>query len=298
MVFCRYCPEGRSDTATAFRISDFANAFIPQRSMTTQLARCLGQSASLRIANSAGCMALASRARRNNVNLLLPGALVRSFGTTRNDRATSYMPVPFITESIGGMTHTTDLWSRLLKERILLLNGPVEDQGSAQIVASMLFLEADNPERPISLYINSPGGSVTAGLAIYDTMQYIQAEVSTIVIGQAASMGSLLSCGGAPGKRYALPHASYMLHQPSGGYAGQAADIAIHAKEILRVRDSLNKIYKSHLDQAGKQSFSLEEIERLLDRDTFLSAQEACDMGLVDEILDRRVKPSDDVSKT
>lgn len=266
--------------------------------MKTQLARCVGQSASLRIANLAGCMALASRARRNNVNLLPPDALVRSFGTTRNDRATSYMPVPFITESIGGMTHTTDLWSRLLKERILLLNGPVEDQGSAQIVASMLFLEADNPERPISLYINSPGGSVTAGLAIYDTMQYIQAEVSTIVIGQAASMGSLLSCGGAPGKRYALPHASYMLHQPSGGYAGQAADIAIHAKEILRVRDSLNKIYKSHLDQAGKQSFSLEEIERLLDRDTFLSAQEACDMGLVDEILDRRVKPSDDASKT
>lgn len=217
----------------------------------------------------------------------------------------SYQPVPFITETIGGMTHTTDLYSRLLKERIILLNGPVEDQGSAQIIASMLFLDvcsfdafgisyytnhiqADNPEKPISLYINSPGGSVTAGLAIYDTMTYIQAEVSTICIGQAASMGSLLLAGGAPGKRYALPHSSVMLHQPSGGYAGQAADIAIHAKEILRVRDSLNKIYQRHM--TGKKQLSLDEIERLLDRDTFLAAPEALEMGLIDEILDRRVK--------
>jgi len=151
--------------------------------------------------------------------------------------------------------------------------------------------QADNPEKPISLYINSPGGSVTAGLAIYDTMTYIQAEVSTICIGQAASMGSLLLAGGAPGKRYALPHSSIMLHQPSGGYAGQAADIAIHAKEILRVRDSLNRIYQSHM--TGKRRLSLEEIEKLLDRDTFLSAPEALELGLIDEILDRRVKLED-----
>jgi ATP-dependent Clp protease protease subunit len=151
--------------------------------------------------------------------------------------------------------------------------------------------QADNPEKPISLYINSPGGSVTAGLAIYDTMTYIQAEVSTICIGQAASMGSLLLAGGAPGKRYALPHSSIMLHQPSGGYAGQAADIAIHAKEILRVRDSLNRIYQGHM--TGKRQLSLEEIEKLLDRDTFLSAPEALEMGLIDEILDRRVKLED-----
>lgn len=264
--------------------------------MITQLGRCLGQSLVLRGARSASCRPLISGAHRRNLDSLLPiAATSRSYNTSQRHGAPfSYMPVPFITESIAGMTHTTDLWSKMLKERIILLNGPVEDQGSAQIVASMLFLDADNPERPISLYINSPGGSVTAGLAIYDTMQYIQAEVSTIVVGQAASMGSLLSCGGAAGKRYALPHASYMLHQPSGGYAGQAADIAIHAKEILRVRDSLNKIYKSHLDLAGKKSFSVEEIERLLDRDTFLSAREACAMGLVDEVLDRRIKPGND----
>ncbi|MCJ1353469.1 MAG: hypothetical protein MMC33_003455 [Icmadophila ericetorum] len=179
-----------------------------------------------------------------------------------------------------------DIFSRLLKERIVCLNGAVDETVSASIVAQLLFLEADNPEKPISLYINSPGGSVTAGLAIYDTMTYIASPVTTICVGQAASMGSLLLCGGHPGKRYALPHSSIMVHQPSGGYFGQASDIAIHAKEILRVREQLNGIYRRHLTK----EHSLDEIERLMERDKFMGAQEALDMGLVDEILDRRVK--------
>jgi ATP-dependent Clp protease, protease subunit len=160
----------------------------------------------------------------------------------------------------------------------------VDDSSSASIVAQLLFLEADAPSKPISLYINTPGGSVTAGLAIYDTMTYIASPVSTICVGQAASMGSLLLCGGAAGKRYALPHSSIMIHQPSGGYFGQASDIAIHAKEILRVRGELNKIYKRHLTK----DVSLEEIERLMERDKFMGAPEALEMGLVDEILERR----------
>ncbi|KAF4158304.1 hypothetical protein CNMCM6936_003104 [Aspergillus lentulus] len=163
---------------------------------------------------------------------------------------------------------------------------------SASIVAQLLFLEADNPQKPIHLYINSPGGSVTAGLAIYDTMTYIASPVSTICVGQAASMGSLLLCGGNPGKRYCLPHSSIMIHQPSGGYFGQASDIAIHAKEILRVRSQLNKIYQRHL--TGKKVLSLEEIEKLMERDYFMGAQEALEMGIVDEILDRRVKPQNE----
>jgi ATP-dependent Clp protease protease subunit len=145
-----------------------------------------------------------------------------------------------------------DIFSRLLKERIICLNGPIDETLSASIVAQLLFLEADSPELPIHLYINSPGGSVTAGLAIYDTLSYISSPVSTICVGQAASMGSLLLCGGEKGMRYALPHASIMVHQPSGGYFGQASDIAIHAKEILRVREQLNIIYKKHLTGKGK----------------------------------------------
>ena len=151
-------------------------------------------------------------------------------------------------------------------------------------MAQLLFLEADAPTRPISLYINTPGGSVTAGLAVYDTMTYIASPVTTICVGQAASMGSLLLCGGAAGKRYALPHSSIMVHQPSGGYFGQATDIAIHAKEILRVRGELNRIYQRHLTK----EHSLEDIERLMERDKFMGAQEALEMGIVDEILERR----------
>ena len=163
----------------------------------------------------------------------------------------------------------------------------MDDSLSASIVAQLLFLEADAPARPISLYINTPGGSVTAGLAIYDTMTYIASPVTTICVGQAASMGSLLLCGGQAGKRFALPHSSIMVHQPSGGYFGQASDIAIHAKEILRVRGELNEIYRRHLSVAGKE-VSLEEVEKLMERDLFMGAKEAKERGIVDEILDRR----------
>ncbi|KZZ94556.1 ATP-dependent Clp protease proteolytic subunit [Ascosphaera apis ARSEF 7405] len=196
----------------------------------------------------------------------------------------SWTPTPFVTETVGGGWHTYDIFSRLLKERIICLNGEVDETLSASIVAQLLFLEADNPEKPISLYINSPGGSVTAGLAIYDTMTYITSPVSTICIGQAASMGSLLLCGGSAGKRFCLPHSSIMVHQPSGGYFGQASDIAIHAKEILRVRQQLNTIYQRHLTK----EMTLEEIEKLMERDYFMGAQEAKEMGIVDEILERR----------
>ena len=159
---------------------------------------------------------------------------------------------------------------------------------AATVTASLLFLEAEAPDKPINLYINSPGGSVSSGLAIYDTLQYITAEVSTICLGQAASMGSLLLAGGSPGKRYALPHASIMLHQPSGGYFGTAADIAIHAKEILRVRKQLNEIYERHLTPKDGKRKTLEEVERMMERDYFLSATEALELGVVDEIMGSR----------
>jgi ATP-dependent Clp protease protease subunit len=171
------------------------------------------------------------------------------------------------------------------QERIICLNGEVNETVSAAVVAQLLFLESDAPEKAITLYINSPGGSVTAGLAIYDTMTYITSPVSTVCVGQAASMGSLLLCGGQDGKRFCLPHSSIMVHQPSGGYFGQASDIAIHATEILRVRKQLNEIYMKHLTK----EHTLEDIERLMERDKFLSAKEALDMGIVDEILERRV---------
>lgn len=195
-----------------------------------------------------------------------------------------------------------DIFSRLLKERIICLNGEVDESTSASIVAQLLFLEAENPEKTINLYINSPGGSVTAGktvsimlsvpfaknlflgLAIYDTMTYIRSPVTTICVGQAASMGSLLLCGGSEGQRFCLPHSSIMVHQPSGGYFGQASDIAIHAKEILRVRHQLNQIYQRHLTKPH----SLEEIEKLMERDYFMGAKEALDFGLVDKILEKR----------
>ena len=157
---------------------------------------------------------------------------------------------------------------------------------SAAIVAQLLYLESDAPEKAITLYINSPGGSVTAGLAIYDTMSYIRSPVSTVCVGQAASMGSLLLCGGEKGKRFCLPNSSIMVHQPSGGYSGQASDIAIHAKEIIRVRGKLNEIFRKHLTKVH----TIDEIEKLMERDKFLSAEEALDMGIVDEILERRIE--------
>ncbi|KAJ5692579.1 ATP-dependent Clp protease proteolytic subunit [Penicillium macrosclerotiorum] len=199
-----------------------------------------------------------------------------------------WTPTPFVTETVGGGWHTSPSHPISPQERIICLNGEVDETMSASIVAQLLFLEADNPKKPIHLYINSPGGSVTAGLAIYDTMTYIASPVSTICVGQAASMGSLLLCGGEAGKRYCLPHSSIMIHQPSGGYFGQATDIAIHAKEILRVRKQLNQIYQRHL--TGSKQLSLDEIERLMERDYFMGAKEALEMGIVDEILDRRVQ--------
>ncbi|RMD39608.1 hypothetical protein DV735_g5518, partial [Chaetothyriales sp. CBS 134920] len=225
-----------------------------------------------------------------------PPAPLTPLGRQRRS-ASSFLPVPFVTESLGAVTHTTDLFSRLLRERIIAIYGEVDDRLAATVTASLLFLEADDPSKPINLYINSPGGSVTAGLAIYDTCQYITPEISTICLGQAASMGSLLLAGGSPGKRFALPHSSIMLHQPSGGYFGTAADIAIHAKEILRIRKQLNEIYQRHLtpkaaDGTAKAKRTLEEIEKMMERDYFLSAHEALELGVVDEILPSRKEGS------
>ncbi|EPB90313.1 ATP-dependent Clp protease proteolytic subunit [Mucor circinelloides 1006PhL] len=197
--------------------------------------------------------------------------------------------VPMVIEQTGRGERAYDIFSRLLKERIICLNGPVTDSLASVIVAQLLFLEAESTEKQISLYINSPGGSVTAGMAIYDTMQYIQSPVSTLCNGQACSMGSLLLAAGNPGKRYALPNASIMIHQPSGGAAGQASDIAIHAREILRVRERLNRIYQKH---TGIRD--LETIEKMVERDYFMTAEEAMNFGLVDKVLEKRIEPKAD----
>ncbi|KAF2827260.1 hypothetical protein CC86DRAFT_290203 [Ophiobolus disseminans] len=199
----------------------------------------------------------------------------------------AFSPIPYVTESIGGGYKTSDIFSRLLQERIITLNGEVDDTMSATVIAQLLYLEAENPEKPISMYINSPGGSVSAGLAIYDTMNYIRSPVSTTCMGMAASMGSLLLAGGAPGHRYILPHARVMIHQPSGGYRGKASDIADHAKEILRIRDRLNRIYQSHLTKKR----TLEEIEKYMERDYFMDAEEAVEFGIVDKIMEKREAP-------
>ncbi len=190
--------------------------------------------------------------------------------------------VPMVVEQTARGERAYDIYSRLLKERIIFLTGPVDDNIASLIVAQLLFLEAENPKKDISFYINSPGGVVTAGLAIYDTMQYIKPNVATLCIGQAASMGSLLLAAGAPGMRYVLPNARIMVHQPSGGFRGQATDIEIQAREILKLKERLNLIYVKHTGQP------LEEVERALDRDRWMSAEEAREWGLVDEVLDRR----------
>lgn len=194
----------------------------------------------------------------------------------------------------GGGWRQSDIFSKLLQERIVCLNGEVNETLSAAIVAQLLYLESDAPEKAITLYINSPGGSVTAGLAIYDTMTYITSPVSTVCVGQAASMGSLLLCGGEKGKRFCLPNSSVMVHQPSGGYFGQASDIAIHAQEILRVRRKLNEIFKRHLTK----EHTMEDIEKMMERDRFLSAEEALELGIVDEILERRTEEKKEGSDT
>ncbi len=198
--------------------------------------------------------------------------------------------VPMVIEQTARGERAYDIYSRLLKERVVFVVGPVEDYMANVVVAQLLFLESENPDKDIHLYINSPGGSVTAGLAIYDTMQFIKADVSTMCIGQAASMGAVLLAGGAAGKRYCLPHSRMMIHQPLGGFQGQATDIDIHAKEILLVRERLNKILADHTGQ------SLDQIQQDTDRDNFLGAQESKDYGLIDEILVSRkeIPASDD----
>ncbi len=190
--------------------------------------------------------------------------------------------VPIVIEQTARGERSFDIYSRLLKERVIFLVGPVEDYMANLIVAQLLFLESENPDKDIHLYINSPGGSVTAGMAIYDTMQFIKCDVSTMVIGQAASMGAFLLAGGAAGKRFSLPNSRVMIHQPLGGFQGQASDIDIHAREILSIRDRLNKILAHHTGQ------SLEKIQQDTDRDNFLGAEEAAEYGLIDEVLKQR----------
>jgi ATP-dependent Clp protease protease subunit len=190
--------------------------------------------------------------------------------------------VPIVVEQTARGERSYDIYSRLLKERVVFMVGPVEDYMANVIVAQLLFLESENPDKDIHLYINSPGGSVTAGLAIYDTMQFIKADVSTMCIGQAASMGALLLAGGAAGKRVCLPHSRMMIHQPLGGYQGQATDIDIHAREILHIRDQLNTILAKHTGQ------SMDTIQNDTDRDNFMGADMAKAYGLVDEILEQR----------
>jgi ATP-dependent Clp protease protease subunit len=190
--------------------------------------------------------------------------------------------IPMVVEQSGRGERAYDIYSRLLKERIIFLVGPVDDITANVIVAQLLFLEADNPDKDISLYINSPGGSVTAGMAIYDTIQFIKPDVSTLCIGQAASMGALLLTSGTKGKRFCLPNSRVMIHQPLGGFQGQASDIEIHAKEILFLKDKLNQILANHTNQ------TIEKISKDTDRDNFMSAEDSKDYGLVDQVIHNR----------
>jgi len=195
---------------------------------------------------------------------------------------TSMNLVPMVVEQSARGERAYDIYSRLLKERVIFLVGQVEDHMANLVVAQLLFLESENPDKDIHLYINSPGGSVTAGMSIYDTMQFIKPDVSTMCIGQAASMGALLLTGGAAGKRYCLPHSRMMIHQPLGGFQGQAADFDIHAREILRIRDELNLVMANHTGQ------KLERVQADTDRDNFMSGEEAVEYGLIDTVLEQR----------
>lgn len=203
----------------------------------------------------------------------------------QNTRALNLVPI--VVEQTARGERSYDIYSRLLKERVIFMVGPVEDYMANVIVAQLLFLESENPDKDIHLYINSPGGSVTAGLAIYDTMQFIKADVSTMCIGQAASMGALLLAGGAKGKRICLPHSRIMIHQPLGGFQGQATDIDIHAREILLIREKLNLILANHTGQ------SLDKIQGDTDRDNFMGAEQAKEYGLIDEIINQRKDSGD-----
>jgi ATP-dependent Clp protease protease subunit len=202
--------------------------------------------------------------------------------------------VPMVVEQTPRGERAYDIYSRLLKERVIFLVGPVEDHVANLIVAQLLFLESENPDKDIHFYVNSPGGPVSAGLAVYDTMQFIKPDVSTMCVGQAASMGALLLAGGAAGKRFCLPHSRVMIHQPLGGYQGQATDIDIHAREILKARERLNQILVTHTGQ------SIDKIQQDTERDKFMSSEEAKDYGLVDAVLSTRSStplPEDDASK-
>ncbi len=190
--------------------------------------------------------------------------------------------IPMVIETTGRGERAYDIYSRMLKERVVFLVGPIEDHMANLVVAQLLFLESENPDKDIHLYINSPGGAVNAGLAIYDTMQFIKPDVSTVCVGQAASMGALILAGGAKGKRFALPHARMMVHQPMGGFQGQASDIDIHAREILRVRERLNQILAKHTGR------SIEQIREDTDRDYFMDGEEAKAFGLIDAVIEKR----------
>jgi len=190
--------------------------------------------------------------------------------------------VPMVVEQTARGERAFDIYSRLLKERLIFITGPIEDYGASLLTAQLLFLEAENPKKEIHMYINSPGGIVTAGMAIYDTMQYIRPKIHTYCIGQAASMGSLLLCAGEKGNRWALPNARVMVHQPSASFYGQAADIARHAQEIVKLKKRLNEIYARHTGQ------TVEAIEKMLDRDTYMTGEEAKAFGLIDQVMERR----------
>jgi ATP-dependent Clp protease protease subunit len=200
--------------------------------------------------------------------------------------------IPMVVEQTNRGERSYDIYSRLLKERIIFLTGGVEDHVSSLICAQLLFLESENPSKDIYLYINSPGGVVTSGLAMYDTMQYIRPDVATLCIGQAASMGSLLLTAGAKGKRFCLPNSRVMIHQPSGGARGQATDIEIHAREILALRARLNNMYVHHTGQP------LDVIERAMERDNFMGAQDAKEFGLIDEVVEKRPLPDDEIKSS
>lgn len=215
----------------------------------------------------------------SQLNGITPYSGASSFGMGE-EHASTY--VPMVVEQTGRGERSYDIYSRLLKERIIFLGTEVNDFVANLIVAQLLFLESEDPEKDIFLYINSPGGLVTAGLAIYDTMQYIRPPVATVCIGQAASMGALLLAGGAAGKRSALPHARIMIHQPLGGFQGQASDVAIHAKEMMRVKEQLNKILAHHTGQ------KIEMVEKDTDRDNFMTAMEAKEYGLIDDVFEKR----------
>ena len=199
--------------------------------------------------------------------------------------------VPIVVEQTARGERSYDIFSRLLRERIVFVSGAIHDAMSTLVVAQLLYLESEDPNKEISMYINSPGGTVTSGLSIFDTMKYVQPKVSTLVVGQAASMGSLLLAAGEKGMRYALPHSRIMLHQPSGGFQGQATDISIHAREILEIKDRLNKIYSANTGR------TVEQVEAALDRDKFMTPEEAKDWGLIDQIVESRITDVADAGK-